>query len=238
MNSPNPVNTTGDSHVTPDMSARTDGDAAPAVSASESGAVSGPDTSGPRERKSAAAVLVELAMDRYGFGCTTNGEPFAVPKTGGNIVRMLRGGRSSLRAELAQNYQHQTGLIAGQQALADALLVIEGNARQTEPVDVHLRVAEHAGATWIDLGDAAESVVRVDSRGWTMADDVPGPVPPYRSHRRVPRPGAGRHAGRPVGATQRHRVGPAARARLARGRSGLGEDPAPDARATGRAGHR
>ncbi|MBA8810289.1 ATP-binding protein [Promicromonospora sukumoe] len=165
MNSPNPVNTTGDSHVTPDMSARTDGDAAPAAPA--------PDTSGPKERKSAAAVLVELAQDRYGFGCTTDGEPFAVPKTGGNIVRMLRGGRSSLRAELAQNYQRQTGLIAGQQALADALLVIEGTARQSEPRAVHLRVAEHAGATWIDLGDAAESVVRVDSRGWTMAGEVP-----------------------------------------------------------------
>ncbi|GHH76295.1 ATP-binding protein [Promicromonospora soli] len=165
MNSPNPVNTTGDSHVTPDTSGRTEGGAAPAVST--------PDTSGPRERKSAAAVLVELAMDRYGFGCTPDGEPFAVPTSGGKIVRILRGGRSSLRSELAQIYQKQTGLIAGQQALSDALLVIEGTARQTEPVAVHLRVAEHAGATWIDLGDAAERVVRVDSRGWTMADDVP-----------------------------------------------------------------
>lgn len=173
MNSPNPVNTTAKIPVMPQASARTTSDSAAAMSAPPPGGMSGPDTGGPRERKSAAAALVELAMDRYGFGCTTDGEPFAVPKTGGNIVRMLRGGRSSLRAELAQIYQQQTGLIAGQQALADALLVIEGTARQTEPVEVHLRVAEHAGATWIDLGDAFERVVQVDSRGWTMAEQVP-----------------------------------------------------------------
>lgn len=168
MNSPNPVNTTGDSLVTPDMSDRTGADASPVVSATASAT-----DSGPAPRKSAASVLVDLAMVRYNFGCTPEGEPFAVPKMGGNIVRMLRGGRSSLRAELAQIYQKHTDLIAGQQALADAMLVIEGNARQTDPVAVHLRIAEHADATWIDLGDAAERVVRVDARGWTMADDVP-----------------------------------------------------------------
>src|SRR5690554_4988662 len=72
------------------------------------------------EKKSAAAVLVDIAMERYNFGCTEEGEAFATPKHGGHIARMLRGGRSSLRAELSSAYRKETGRIAPQQALADA----------------------------------------------------------------------------------------------------------------------
>jgi hypothetical protein len=98
---------------------------------------------------------------------------FAVPQAGANVVRMLRGGRSSLRAELAKIYQRRTGAIAGQQALADAMLVLEGAASEADAEEVHLRVAEHAGATWIDLGDADEHVVRIDSRGWDVVTEAP-----------------------------------------------------------------
>ncbi|MGW2092072.1 hypothetical protein [Promicromonospora sukumoe] len=124
-------------------------------------------------QKSAAAVLVDLALKRYDLGCTPDGDAYAVPRTGGNVVRMLRGGRSSLRAELAKAYRQQTGAIAGQQALADALLVLQGTAGEAEPEDVHIRVAEHDGATWIDLGDAAEHVVRVGIDGWSVVTEAP-----------------------------------------------------------------
>ena len=50
--------------------------------------------------KSASTLLVELALDRYEFGCTEDGKPFAV-RPGGHVVRMLRGGKNSLRAELS-----------------------------------------------------------------------------------------------------------------------------------------
>ena len=71
------------------------------------------------ERKSASTLLVELALDRYGFGCTEDGQPFAV-KPGGHVVRMLRGGKNSLRAELSQAYYWRHRKAAPQQALADA----------------------------------------------------------------------------------------------------------------------
>ncbi|MCF4122181.1 virulence-associated E family protein [Antribacter sp. KLBMP9083] len=124
------------------------------------------------ERKSAAAILVDLALERYDLGCTPDGEPYAVPRTGGNVVRMLRG-KGSLRAELAKAYRQHTGAIAGGQALADALLVLEGTAAECEPEAVHVRVAEHDGATWIDLGDTTERVVRVDARGWEVVAECP-----------------------------------------------------------------
>ncbi|WP_344401194.1 hypothetical protein, partial [Promicromonospora sukumoe] len=133
-----------------------------------------PENSGTESgQKTAAAVLVDLALKRYDLGCTPDGDAYAVPRTGGNVVRMLRGGRSSLRAELAKAYRQQTGAIAGQQALADALLVLQGTAGEAEPEEVHIRVAEQDGATWIDLGDAAEHVVRVGSDGWSVVTESP-----------------------------------------------------------------
>ncbi|WP_129782910.1 ATP-binding protein [Promicromonospora panici] len=128
---------------------------------------------GAPEKKTAASVLVDLALQRYDLGCTPDGDAYAVPRTGGNVVRMLRGGRSSLRAELAKAYRQQTGAIAGQQALADALLVLQGTATEAESEAVHVRVAEHGGATWIDLGDAAEHVVRVGVDGWSVVTEAP-----------------------------------------------------------------
>lgn len=126
------------------------------------------------ERKSAASVLVDLARERYDLGVTEDGDAYAVPLPAGHVVRMLRGGKASLRAELASAYLDHAGKVAPQQALADALLVLEGMAQRVEPVPVHLRIAEHGGAVWVDLGDTAERAVRVDAGGWAVvADGVP-----------------------------------------------------------------
>ena len=61
-----------------------------------------PDHRDTDERKSAATVLVELAQTRYTFGVSDDGEPFALPRTGDPVVRLLRGGKRGLRAELAR----------------------------------------------------------------------------------------------------------------------------------------
>jgi hypothetical protein len=82
--------------------------------------------------KSASTLLVELALDRYEFGCTEDGKPFAV-RPGGHVVRMLRGGKNSLRAELSQAYYWRYRKAPPQQALADALLVLDGEATSRTP---------------------------------------------------------------------------------------------------------
>ena len=125
------------------------------------------------DRKSAAVVLVELAQARYRFGVTEEGEPFAVPVAGGHVVRMLRGGRTSLRAEIAALYRRHTGRVPAQQALADALLVLEGEAQSGDPERVHLRVAEAQGAVWVDLGDATEQAVRITPGEWAVVATAP-----------------------------------------------------------------
>ena len=124
------------------------------------------------EKKSASTLLVELALDRYTFGCTEDGQPFAV-KPGGHVVRMLRGGKNSLRAELSQAYYWRYHKAAPQQALADALLVLEGEALARNPSEVHLRVAAADNAIWLDLGDTAETVIRIDGDGWETRNTAP-----------------------------------------------------------------
>ena len=56
---------------------------------------------------SAALQLVDMALNRYNFGITEDGQPYAV-RPDRHVVRMLRGGKNSLRAELSQAYYRNT----------------------------------------------------------------------------------------------------------------------------------
>jgi hypothetical protein len=124
-------------------------------------------------KRSVATRLVQLALADYDLGCTADGEPYAIPKTGPRVVRLLRGGRGSLRAELAKAYYDQTGTAASQSALADACMVIDGQAQRVEPVELHLRVAAHHAALVLDLGDATGRAVVIKPTGWRVVDEPP-----------------------------------------------------------------
>lgn len=140
---------------------------------------------------SVATQLVQLAEKDYDLGCTAEGEPYALPKKGPPIVRLLRGGRQSLRAELADAYYTAAGSAASQNALADACTVIEGRAQRVEPIELHLRVAEHQGSLVLDLGDATGRCVVLTAAGWQLVH-----TPPVRFRRTaltgaLPEPTAG-----------------------------------------------
>ncbi len=133
----------------------------------------GDDTDGKRKTASMATTLVETARSGFVFGVTNAGEPFAVPRAGPKVTSLLRGGKPSLRSILARNYFVDTGRAATQAALADALLVLEGLAYDTDEAELHLRVAEHDGAFWLDLGDPTGRAVRITGDGWTVEDRAP-----------------------------------------------------------------
>ncbi|MDP9459520.1 MAG: hypothetical protein M3Q22_04435, partial [Actinomycetota bacterium] len=117
--------------------------------------------------------LVEIASELYDFGVSDAGDTFGVPRSGPKVVRLLRGGKTSLRGQLAQEFFRRTGKAAPQQALADALLVIEGVAQDGDEQPLALRVAQHDGALWLDLGDATGRAVRITPDGWTVVDRAP-----------------------------------------------------------------
>lgn len=129
------------------------------------------------EKKSAAQQLVELAIECYDLGVDTNDKPFAVRK-GGHVTRPLKGGKRSLRKELGGLFYRMTGKTASQNALAEAMDVLEFEATETEPVELHDRLARPTdGELYVDLGDQSERVVRITADGWeVLAGDADVPV--------------------------------------------------------------
>src|SRR5204862_3564914 len=83
------------------------------------------------------------------------------------------GGKTSLRAQLARTYFARHRKAAAQQALADALAVIEGYAQEEDPQTLWQRVATHDGEWWLDLGDQTGRAVQITARGWTVEESSP-----------------------------------------------------------------
>lgn len=124
-------------------------------------------------KQSTAAALVEIALDHYELGISDKDQPYAIPREGGRLVKMLRGGKGSLRAELASRYFRTTGKVAAAQALADALMVLEGMAQEEDPEELHMRVAQVGNTVWYDLGDETGRAVRITPAGWDVMDRAP-----------------------------------------------------------------
>jgi DNA polymerase III delta prime subunit len=124
------------------------------------------------EGPSAAMKLARIAQDRYTFGVSDTGEPYALPLDGPRIVKMLRGA-GSLRAELAAAFLTDFGNPPPQQALADALMALEGLALGAKTKPLALRVADSHGALWFDLGDDTGELVRIAPEGWQIVSEAP-----------------------------------------------------------------
>jgi len=151
--------------------------------------VAGAARSGP----SVAQRLLALARERYTFGRSSSGDVYAVPKAGPPIARLIRGGPTSLRAELAAIFYRQSGQVASSGALADTMCTIEGLGQSQEPVELHLRTAGDGDDVVIDLGRSDGALVRVGPAGWRVERAVAsGPL--FRRSRltsRLPIPGEG-----------------------------------------------
>ncbi|MDQ3104925.1 MAG: hypothetical protein M3Q87_06840, partial [Actinomycetota bacterium] len=135
-----------------------------------------------------ATKLVELAKERFTFGVTTTGEAYAVPIDGPNVARVLRGGRRSLRSELARIYFEKMKSAANASALADALLVIEGEAQGLDPTEVALRVGRSPvdDRLVLDLGGEDGAAVLIGAYGWEVEDT--SPVLFWRTNATLPLP--------------------------------------------------
>lgn len=124
-------------------------------------------------QQSASTQLVEIALELYEFGVSTDGETYAIPSEGPRVLRMLRGGKTSLRAQLAREYFTRYRKAASQAALADALAVVQGFAEGEDEAEVFIRVGKQGEALWLDLGDATGRAIRVTGRGWSLAESSP-----------------------------------------------------------------
>lgn len=126
-------------------------------------------------RPAQSTQLLTLAEGAYDLGQTASGDLYAVPKPGKGpyVARLLRGRGGSLRAELARRYAHAHGRAPSQQALADAMLVLQGRCQIAPRAELALRVAAHGPGVVLDLGDETGRAVVVTPDGWAVVDRSP-----------------------------------------------------------------
>jgi hypothetical protein len=132
------------------------------------------ETPAAEEHLSGATLLVRLVQ---GTGAelfhSPDGTAFARVLVGDHReVWPLRG--SGFRLWLKRLYYDSTTRSPGSQAVEDALGVLEGRARFDGPeYTVHIRVAEHGGRIYFDLGRPDWQAVEVTPRGWRLVSDPP-----------------------------------------------------------------
>ena len=125
-------------------------------------------------QKTQATQLVELAhAARIELFHTPHDEAYAtVPVS--RHRETLRLNKTPMRRWLSRLYYTAKRATPSNQALLDAIGTLEGEALYDGATyQVHVRVAEHDGAIWLDLGDDQWRVVRIDPSGWAVCDDVP-----------------------------------------------------------------
>lgn len=128
---------------------------------------------GDGRRRSVAVELVEIAEEHYHLGVSPSHEHFAFRAEQPHIALMLGEGRQGLKSELARRFYETKKRTAPTQALTDALRVLEGNAENTTPEELHLRVAEREGDVYIDQADAAGTVFRISGGSWSKQATAP-----------------------------------------------------------------
>ncbi len=126
------------------------------------------------KKPSTATIMTKLAIESGAvlFHTGEFKEYAAIPVDDHLETLPLSGG--SARRWLASLYRQATGDVPGSQSIQDALVTLQGHAvYEGAAEDVHVRVAEHDGDIFIDLGDSTWGAIRVNASGWEQVDTPP-----------------------------------------------------------------
>lgn len=137
----------------------------------------GPGGTDSKQRESQAAKLKRIAQQTGLLLCTsTREEPFAI-MPGECIARPLRGGKGSVRHELARLFAMQYGKAPSAGVLAEMILTIEAWCYAGPVHELHLRTARDSRAAWLDLGGDRDELVKITPGEWgVVPSDGDGPL--------------------------------------------------------------
>jgi len=131
-----------------------------------------------RRRKSQATTLVDLtegvlASGELALWHTPGGQAFATLTVDGHVENWpLRS--ATFRSWLFRKFFSATGSTPNTQAVQSALGVLVGHALfDGEEHETFVRVAEHAGVTYIDLSDSAWRAIEIAPSGWRVISNPP-----------------------------------------------------------------
>jgi hypothetical protein len=139
-------------------------------------------TQNSQNSQKAADVLIKLVRRNCDLWHSPDGTGYATIKlkTHQEHVKLRS---ATFRQWAGKAYYDQSRKIVGTQAVQDAIGVLEGQAKYDgEEHPVFLRVAEHDGAIYLDLGTPTWEVVHVSEFGWNIIENLP----PDGTHFRCP----------------------------------------------------
>lgn len=129
--------------------------------------------SGPRKSARAVEYAEHVIVDFY---ADHQGHPYIDVVMSDDVRRTMRVRSREVRVLLDRLFYEAEREPLGSQARHDAVDAIAARAQHSGTTrDVRLRVAEHDGAIYIDIGDDEWRAARVDATGWKLlcSRDVP-----------------------------------------------------------------
>jgi hypothetical protein len=126
------------------------------------------------KRKSQADMLIEIAVEAQLFYSPDGGRYADVP-VNGHVETMDIDG-PDFRDWLQDRYFRRTKRGVGSEAVKTAIQTIRARSRSADDAverRVHLRVAEHDGKLYIDIGDKSRRAIEVDYTGWRIVGRPP-----------------------------------------------------------------
>ncbi len=154
------------------------------------GAIANGDDDGKPAKKSHATQLVDLVKSLSGVELwhTPDGDGYAtIPK--GAHFENWRINSNKFRQWLSGLFYDDAGKAPGGQALQDAINTLQGDAvHRGREHKVHIRLAEHDGAIYLDLCNEVWEVVRATARGWEVVENPPVKFRRARGMLRLPTP--------------------------------------------------
>ncbi len=149
----------------------------------------GQDEDGGGRQPSQATALVTLATEAgVELFHDDNGEPYAT-YTVGNHPETAPIKAKALRDWLARGYYERHRTAPSSQALQDAQTVLRGRALyEGERRTVYVRLAEHGGSIYLDLGDTDWRAVEIRPDGWRVVASEEVPVKFRRPRGMLPLP--------------------------------------------------
>jgi hypothetical protein len=152
----------------------------------------GADPDAKRERPKASTELIGLVRVGAEVFNDPDGETWATTRASHGERRLtLQLRRKPFRNWLAARAYQVLGRAPGESAFAEALAVLEGEAMQHPPADVHVRIAEAGNALYLDLADDAGHIVEIRASGWTVRQSIGPAFWRPKSQRALPMPERG-----------------------------------------------